>query len=238
MQLQYPQLFFFARNSNISVQAFCAPEDIHDNFSLPLSAEAFQQFTMLQSFIMHFPLIEQNDVWKFSWGTYSAAPMYLQLVGHRQTHPVFQILWKSCCQPKHKVFFWLLLNDRLSTRNILKRKNMHLDSYECVLCQSATEECRNHLFVNCQFARSCWHSIGINLQSNIGILEAIRQIRSQSHQDFYILVVIVMCWAIWSIRNDWIFKGIPPDIQRVKHIFLKEIKILALRIKVKLSGTF
>uniref|UniRef100_A0A0A8ZD98 Reverse transcriptase zinc-binding domain-containing protein n=1 Tax=Arundo donax TaxID=35708 RepID=A0A0A8ZD98_ARUDO len=32
-------------------------------------------------------------------------------------------MWKSCAQGKHKFFFWLLLKDRLNTRNLLKRKN-------------------------------------------------------------------------------------------------------------------
>jgi hypothetical protein len=47
-----------------------------------------------------------------------------------------------------------------------------------------------------------------------------------------------MCWAIWSVRNDLIFKGGPPEPMMAKEIFQKEIKILALRVKVKLSVTF
>jgi hypothetical protein len=34
-----------------------------------------------------------------------------------------------------KVFFWLLLKDRLNTCNLLLRKNKILPSYNCVLCQ-------------------------------------------------------------------------------------------------------
>jgi hypothetical protein len=32
---------------------------------------------------------------------------------------VFRWLWKTCCQNKRKIFFWLLLKDRLSTRQLL-----------------------------------------------------------------------------------------------------------------------
>jgi hypothetical protein len=35
---------------------------------------------------------------------------------------------------KHKVFFWLLLKDRVSTRDILRRRNQPLDIYSCELC--------------------------------------------------------------------------------------------------------
>jgi hypothetical protein len=38
-------------------------------------------------------------------------------------------MWKGDNLGKHKFFFWLLLKDRLSTRNLLRRKNMHLTSY-------------------------------------------------------------------------------------------------------------
>lgn len=115
---------------------------------------------------------------------------------------------------------------------------MNLDSYNCALCNSGTEENVDHLFRNCQFALNCWSSIGFTLQNNIYIFEAINQIRLQSHPDFYLVVIILMCWAIWLVRNDLIFKGRPPEPTMAKEIFQKEIKILALRVKVKLSVTF
>jgi hypothetical protein len=44
------------------------------------------------------------------------------------------------CQQKHKVFLWLLRQDRLNTRGLLKRKNMLLESYTCELCLLQREE--------------------------------------------------------------------------------------------------
>jgi hypothetical protein len=35
---------------------------------------------------------------------------YWSLIGHASTH-VFSWIWACSCQPKHKVFFWLLLKD-------------------------------------------------------------------------------------------------------------------------------
>jgi hypothetical protein len=37
----------------------------------------------------------------------------------------------------------------------LKRKNMVLQSYNCVLCSQGCEEVVEHLFLHCDFARSC-----------------------------------------------------------------------------------
>jgi hypothetical protein len=63
-------------------------------------------------------------------------------------------------------------------KKYFKKKNMHLESYLCVLCQSATEEALEHLFLDCQFARNCWNSINIVLQGHLDILTAVDQIRA------------------------------------------------------------
>jgi len=42
-----------------------------------------------------------------------------------------------------------------STRELLKRKNMNLDSYNCVLCLQGAEESLQHLFFHCSFAQCC-----------------------------------------------------------------------------------
>lgn len=82
---------------------------------------------------------DNKDIWKYNWGAdFSSSQAYKTLIGHSQIHDVYQWLWKCLCQPKHKVFFWLLIKDKLSTRNILRRKNMYLDSYSCVLCLQKT----------------------------------------------------------------------------------------------------
>jgi len=71
------------------------------------------------------------------------------------------VMWssKNCGRPPAKTttsFFLLLLKDRLSTRELLKRRNMELPSYNCVLCSEEAEESVFHLFIGCHFAISCW----------------------------------------------------------------------------------
>lgn len=68
------------------------------------------------------------------------------MIGTRQVHSAFKWLWKSSCQNKRKIFFWLLLKDQLNTRALLKCKNMTLEDYNCVLCNHQTEETMEHLF--------------------------------------------------------------------------------------------
>jgi hypothetical protein len=83
------------------------------------------------------------------------------LMGHTVVHPAFKWLWDSPCQLKHKVFFRLLLKDRINRRGMLKRRNMHLDSYTCELCLWRREETLRHVFIRCNFAKACWQQIGI-----------------------------------------------------------------------------
>jgi hypothetical protein len=40
------------------------------------------------------------------------------------SHPVFNLLWASKCQPKRRVFFCLLLHDKLNTRDRLERRHI------------------------------------------------------------------------------------------------------------------
>jgi hypothetical protein len=48
-------------------------------------------------------------------------------------------------QNKHRFFFWLLLRDRLNTRNLSRRKNMFLECYSCVSCVEEMEESQQQL---------------------------------------------------------------------------------------------
>ena len=107
------------------------------------------------------------------------------MIGHSVIHPAYKWLWKSCCQPKHKVFFWLLVTDRLSTRNILKRRNMQLDSFDCAICSSSSEETLIHLFVDCPFAAMCWDMIGVHFSSGVSFPGLISQVKLQINSPFF-----------------------------------------------------
>ena len=127
------------------------------------------------------------------------------MVGHAQTHPAFNWIWNSKCQPKHKVFLWLLLQDRLSTRNILRRRNMHLDSYTCENCILQREETIAHLFLRCNFAKACWLSIGVISPSTSCPKTAVARLRRQLNVPFWMEIITLMAWSIWKARNGWIF---------------------------------
>jgi hypothetical protein len=184
-------------------------------------------------------LNNERDTWHYSWGSSSSSRnVYKSLVGQSNAHEAFKWLWKSKCQPKHKVFFWLLLKDRLNTRNILKRKNMQLDSFDCVICNSLLEETARHLFLDCSFALACWDKIGIEVPLQSTIPEVISQFWRQLNSPFAMEAIILMSWAIWVSRNELIFNGVQPTPASCCRIFLKEISVLQYRIKPALSQPY
>jgi hypothetical protein len=157
---RFPELFPpFVRDQLLLDQNVYQSLDFFDLFHLTLSDEAFAQSHELSDIIEVTDIQARNDLWSYIWGSiqFASNGAYSHMSGVRQVHPVYSWLWKSSCQPKPKVFFRLLLKDRLNTRELLKRKNMALEYYSCVLCHQAPEESLLHLFLHCPFALACWN---------------------------------------------------------------------------------
>jgi hypothetical protein len=95
-----------------------------------MTRNAYNEF--LQHFLQEQPLEEQNenDTWRFIWGQqyYSSSKFYQYQYKHLNPERSITWIWKSKWVPTIKFFTWLLLNDRLNTRNILRRRKKHLDA--------------------------------------------------------------------------------------------------------------
>ena len=138
-------------------------EDVDTLFFLPLSEQAYNQLHTLQTDLASVPYnINDFDRWIFMWGShiYSSQKFYALGFRNLQAPRSFTWLWKSKCTPRIKFFGWLLLVDRLNTRNMLRRRHFHVDAgYSCVMCNLDLEEDIQHLFFHCPFATSCWRSL-------------------------------------------------------------------------------
>jgi hypothetical protein len=100
-------------------------------------------------------ILGEKDNWSYILGNseFSSQKAYKALIGSQPAVPLFSWIWKSSCQSKHKFFFWLLLNDRINTRNLLGRKRMALLTYNCATLECNREETLQHLFWTCPFAQ-------------------------------------------------------------------------------------
>jgi hypothetical protein len=203
----YPALLSFAKDEQISFRQAISKPNFIQNFNTPLSVQAHHQLLELQNFILTRNDAPARDQWVYAWGNsrFSTSKAYKALSGERSTLPDFLWIWKSKCQMKHKVFFWLLLKDRLSTRDLLRRKNLPLDSYACELCILQRPETTNHLFLRCNFAKACWDSIGVTAVTSRHMPRAFRAIKDKLAVPFFMEIIILMTWSLWRTRNDWFF---------------------------------
>jgi hypothetical protein len=186
-KLNFPELFSFARNKSITLQkAVSLQAQLHRIFHIPLSEEAFTQYVELQGILSNLPRTDDKDRWEYIWGsgTFSCPKAYKHLKGQMDIHPAFNWLWNSSCQLKHKIFFWLLLQNKLSTRGVLRRRNMTLEDYGCAICGTGIEESVEHLFLKCTFAVQCWNFIRLNSARNREPLQLLESFRSSLQVPF------------------------------------------------------
>jgi hypothetical protein len=235
MSIRFPRLHSYALQKDISVSAVYQLGNLHSLFYLPMSQPAHLEFQTLESLMQDNPLLQQKDEWTYCWGkSYSAKRFYDHIHSHIQVPNVYQWLWKSCCIMKTKVFAWLLLSDRLNTRDLLQRRNWHVsDDKHCELCPLRAYEDRVHLFFECNFSARIWTYLQIDWQPLGDIQSIVHHARRNFRQPFFMEVLITACWNIWLIRNAKIFRRERSSFTKWKGQFIHDMTLLQYRIKAK-----
>uniref|UniRef100_A0A0A9HAK5 Reverse transcriptase zinc-binding domain-containing protein n=1 Tax=Arundo donax TaxID=35708 RepID=A0A0A9HAK5_ARUDO len=160
LKQRFPRLYSFAKEKDISVAEFLQNNNIHQQFHTPISEEAYQEYQELRTTLQEAHIqLEGNDSWHYYWGsqTYSKKFYNLPFQSINPPRPILWI-WKAKCSNKINVFTWLLVIDRLNTRNLLRRKRSNVtdNNFNCVMCNLNTEETSFHLFFGCSFSIRCW----------------------------------------------------------------------------------
>lgn len=115
---QWPHLFSYVHEEFTLVKHFLSEGDKSIFFHTPMSIEAFDQYQVMITQLNNIVLTQDSDKWGYIWGssTFTSSKAYYKLLGNISVPRVFKWLWNSDCLPKRKFFFWLVLQDRLSTR--------------------------------------------------------------------------------------------------------------------------
>jgi hypothetical protein len=144
----------------------------------------------------------------------------------------FQWLWKSKCTPKMKFFGWLLLSDRINTRNMLRRRNFILNSgYNCLLCDTPPEETIEHIFFHCPFSQECWSALNIIWPFGGTRLQIIEHGKTQWRDPLFMEVFLIGARNIWKERNNMHFKNITPTVAAWRRRFKEDFGLLIHRTK-------
>jgi hypothetical protein len=234
LQTSFPRLFSFAKDKLQSVCEFMQPDNPIDNFHIPLSVEAFEELSILSAMLRDVSLVnEANDKWvcKLGKGIFKPSLVYQLHFHDIPVHRPSCWIWTSKCMSKHKFFAWLILHDRINTKDMLLRRHWNVtDMHSCILCHADIREDWRHLFFNCQFSTHIWNYLQISwdLGPTLDVIGAARK-RFKGHC-FY-EITILDCWCIWKQRNGWIFNGITPSFRSWKASFVYEISLLMHRVK-------
>lgn len=99
----------------------------------------------------------ETDEWILCWGDAEFKPRkYYKFLFKNVNAPAYITkIWKSKCIMRHKVFAWLMLLDRVNTRDLLLRRHFFIgEDHACLLCNNTALETNKHLFYECTFAKT------------------------------------------------------------------------------------
>ena len=121
------ELFSFRKTKEITISEAKTLIPFHA-FHLLLSEEAYAQYEALNERLDSITIQDESDSWTYIWAKsrFSSKKAYEQIIGFMPCNPIFKSLWKTSCENNQNFFLWLLIKDRLSTRELLKRRNMEL----------------------------------------------------------------------------------------------------------------
>ena len=135
-------------------------------------------------------------------------------------------------QHKLRVFLWLLLKDRLNTKDLMVRKNWHIeDGPNCVLCAASVLETSDHLFFECGFARAAWEEINIVWNLNLSMAPRCMEAKRLFTGPCFIEIIACAAWNIWKMRNDCIFRNQNPSLGRWRVLFQSDLMLHKYRVK-------
>ncbi|XP_060970037.1 uncharacterized protein LOC133037192 [Cannabis sativa] len=109
---------------------------------------------------------------------------------------------------------WRAASNCLATKSNLCIKKV-LNDNNCPLC-GVFAETELHLLVSCQFAWACWEFSGfIAADSNPVSLLSWLSSNAARMDDEKLSRVVMLCWAIWSARNDLLWKNRARSVKSV-----------------------
>ena len=136
---------------------------------------------------------------------------------------------------KAKFFFWLLLLERLNTKDLMTRKHFYVEDVNCVLCTDDFNEDLIHLFFGCEFSKSFWESINYSWDIELELIEMLMEGKQRQNNICFREALLVGCWSIWNHRNKIIFDNEIFSLDRCLAMFKDSFSLIMCRAKPSLK---
>ena len=128
-----------------------------------------------------------------------------------------KIIWYPHCLLKQRLYFWLVIQNRILTEGNLMKRGYHGPS-RCIMCKGV-EELVSHLFILCPFSRTIWSQLLYELNCHLkwegsSVEDVVAVWFSISDKKLKTIPVRIF-WGIWIHHNKTIFEGIQVNSQVV-----------------------
>jgi hypothetical protein len=148
-------------------------------------------------------------------GTFSVKNCYNAIISSHNL-PVIQgwklSLWKHRVQLKIILFFWLAVENRILTWDILQAKGW-IGPGLCILCKHNVED-NPHLFIHCPYTKEVWfyclQVLNFRTQWFGNTLNECMD-EWNNRPDLSKNLPLLVCWHIWLDRNNFLFEGKIPS---------------------------
>jgi hypothetical protein len=182
------------------------------------SAEEMAEFVILWDQVQNVQLSNSPDEFRWRWtadGNYSAKSAYsIQFQGSFCTFNSMA-LWTTNAEGKHRLFAWLLVQNRILTADRLLARNWPCNPI-CILCDQDLETA-DHLCLHCVYAREVWQRVSVWSDGlftvpvpNVSVetwWNSSVQGRPPHQWRKAAAFLIYTAWGLWKERNRSIFRG-------------------------------
>jgi hypothetical protein len=206
---KFPILFDLAYDKDISVNKVLSSNFEVLSFRRRIIGNLSVMFEELLGCCNNHSLSDQDDiiVWCLGKKGFSVNSLYKKKISD-QVAVSYKFLWKSKLPQKIKIFIWLVVRNKILTKDNLKKRNWK-GSQDCCFC--GCDETIDHLFFYCPISRYVWRVIQVALNLEVipkNIIELCDGWLSKPKDKITNLLLFgcgAVFWAIWRTRNDWCF---------------------------------
>ncbi|KAM0029767.1 putative RNA-directed DNA polymerase [Helianthus debilis subsp. tardiflorus] len=198
----------------------------------PSSAVELVELHSLTDALQSFRIGHGSDSW--SWGLDSSGSFSICSVKESLQKLLFSDLqvaldWNNWCPKKVNFLLWRIIQDKVPTYAALARRNIVIQDNVCKMCGEEVESAL-HLFASCRIAEQIWEFVSrwCRIQQVFALeLKDLANIHksnngSQRWKKVVSLVTQAAIWVIWKSRNEAVFEGKQPYVNKMK----EEIKML------------
>lgn len=164
---------------------------------------------------LHLDVNKEDTLW---WnltkhGNFTVKSFYKALSLQNFVFP-YKKLWQIKVPLKVRIFIWLVIKNKILTKDNLYKKGWRKGDIKCQFCDNI--ETVQHLFFECPLAKFLWNivSCSLNLKpvSNIQDLFGVWLLSyGKGMKTLMVVGVAAIFWAIWKVRNTACFENKLPN---------------------------